>query len=236
MKKIFTLSLLLASFFQLTAGNFGASISIISAKDFQQVMINGRTYSVRSNNQSFELRNLQQGYHNIKVYRMNTAYRNPSQSRRLIYEGRIYIRNGYHTEVMINRFGRAYIDAQRVASFDDDEYPNNGPAPYYEAERAISASSFQQLKMTLQDEKFDQTRAGIAKAAMKTNYFEASQVKELLQLFSFEDTKLELAKQFYDVTIDKRNFMLVYDVFSFSSSKEELSRFLSTKNIEPEEY
>ncbi|RYG54101.1 MAG: DUF4476 domain-containing protein [Chitinophagaceae bacterium] len=234
MKKIFTLSIFLACFLQLSAYNYGASISITSTKDIHQVVINGRTYAVRNNSQTFELRNLHQGYHNVKVYRVNSAYRNPMQSRRLVYEGRVYIRNGFHTEVMINRFGRAYVDAQRLTSYGDDDHPYNGA--YYEENRAISSASFQQLKSTLKEEKFDQTRAGIAKAAMRTNFFEARQVRDLLELFSFEDTKLELAKLFYEVTVDKRNYMLVYDVFSFSSSKEELSRFLSTKNADPEEY
>ncbi len=236
MKKIFTLCLLFAASLKLSASDHSASISITSARDIHQVIVDGRTYSVRGSNQSFELRDLRQGYHSIRVYRLNSAYRNPSQSRKLVYEGRIYTRIGYHTDIMINRFGRAYVDAQKIVSYHNEDYPYYETGYYSMGEQAMSNSSFQQLKATLKDEKFDQTRAAIAKAAMNTNFFETSQVKELLQLFSFENTKLELAKLFYEVTTDKENFIMIYDVFSFSSSKEELSRFLSTKSSEPEHF
>jgi hypothetical protein len=48
----------------------------------------------------------------------------------------------------------------------------------------------------------------------------------ILQLFTFEDNKLELAKFAYDYCIDRENYYRVNDVFTFSSSKDELSRFL----------
>ena len=53
-----------------------------------------------------------------------------------------------------------------------------------------------------------------------------AQVKEMLLLFSFENNKLELAKQAYASTVDKRNYSMVYDVFSFNTSKTELDRFI----------
>jgi hypothetical protein len=61
---------------------------------------------------------------------------------------------------------------------------------------------------------------------INTNFFTSEQVKEMLQLFSFENNKLDLAKLAYDKTVDPRNFYVVNDVFSHSNSKDELARFI----------
>ena len=234
---MFTLSILLACSLTILAYDYGTSLSITSARNINLVVVDGRSYPLRSHDQTLEIRDLRQGYHTIKVYRTYGNYRNPSQNQRLLYEGRIYARNGYHTDIMINRFGRAYIDAQRLDGSYDNDYPYSGGYDQTnDRYRIIDRAAFQQLKATLQAEKFDQTRASIARQAITTNYFESAQVKEMLQIFNFEDSKLELAKLFYEVTADKRNYMVVYDVFTFSSSKDELARFLSAKSNVPEEF
>jgi DNA invertase Pin-like site-specific DNA recombinase len=61
---------------------------------------------------------------------------------------------------------------------------------------------------------------------MDKSYFTSQQVKELLQLFTFENNKLELAKYAYRNTVDKRTYFIVNDVFSFGSSRDELARFI----------
>lgn len=94
--------------------------------------------------------------------------------------------------------------------------------------RAVSYESFQTMKQSLRRENFENTRLTLAKQMMERNYFEAAQVREMLQLFSFDSNKLELAKYAYRNTVDKNNYYAVNDVFSFSSSREELSRYIST--------
>ena len=44
---------------------------------------------------------------------------------------------------------------------------------------------------------------------------------------SFEDTRLELAKAAYYKTVDTENYFIVNKEFWFSSSVDELSRYLS---------
>jgi len=53
-------------------------------------------------------------------------------------------------------------------------------------------------------------------------------VKELVGLFTFESSKLEIAKAAYGRTIDKNNFYQVNDAFTFSSSVDELSEYINT--------
>ena len=61
---------------------------------------------------------------------------------------------------------------------------------------------------------------------INTNYLTSEQVKEMLQLFSLENNKLSLAELAYDRTVDKRSYFVVNDVFSYSSSKDELARYI----------
>ncbi|HEY0676762.1 MAG TPA: DUF4476 domain-containing protein [Chitinophagaceae bacterium] len=93
--------------------------------------------------------------------------------------------------------------------------------------RAVSNETFQSMKYSLRRENFENTRMTVAKQMIDRNYFESSQVRELLQLFSFENNRLELAKHAYRNTIDRKNYYAVFDVFSFNSSKEELSRYIN---------
>jgi hypothetical protein len=45
-----------------------------------------------------------------------------------------------------------------------------------------------------------------------------------MRLFTFENNRLELAKQAYDNVVDKWNYREVYTLFSFEASKRELER------------
>jgi Domain of unknown function (DUF4476) len=93
---------------------------------------------------------------------------------------------------------------------------------------AINDKAFYQLKQSIQNENFDDTKKSIALQAMRNNYFTSSQVKELVQLFTFESSKLDIAKQGYKNTVDKQNYFTVSDVFTFSSSKQELMQYIQT--------
>lgn len=108
---------------------------------------------------------------------------------------------------------------------NDDRYDRNDRNDYG---RAVSYESFQSMKQSLRRESFDNSRLTLAKQMMERNNFEAAQVREMLQFFSFESNRLELAKHAYRNTVDKRNYHVIYDMFSFSSSKDELSRYISS--------
>jgi hypothetical protein len=94
--------------------------------------------------------------------------------------------------------------------------------------RAISNAEFQSIKQSLRRESFDNNRLSLAKQIIDRNPMETSQVKELMYLFSFESNRLDLAKYAYRNTVDKNNYYSLYDAFSFSSSKDELSRFINS--------
>jgi hypothetical protein len=85
---------------------------------------------------------------------------------------------------------------------------------------------FSRVLQSISSESFDSNKMKSASQIISTNYFTSAQVLQMLQLFSFESNKLQLAESAYDKTVDKGNYYIINDVFSFSSSKDELARYI----------
>lgn len=102
---------------------------------------------------------------------------------------------------------------------DDFDYNHN---------RAMSDVDFNRVVQSMQKEWLESSKQKSASQIISTNYLSTDQVVKVLQLFSFESIKLDLAKQAYAKTVDQRNYVIVNDVFSFSSSKDDLARYIRT--------
>ncbi len=89
----------------------------------------------------------------------------------------------------------------------------------------MDPGSFANAKNSLAQASFESTKQDMAKNIIGNNCFTAAQVREILTLFDFESTKLEIAKFAYPRTYDKGNYFMVNDVFDFDSSRSELSKF-----------
>lgn len=85
---------------------------------------------------------------------------------------------------------------------------------FNDAKASISAKSFEDSKMTL------------AKQIGGNQCFSVDQVKGIMGLFSFEDSKLDFAKFAYDHTHDKGNYYKVNDAFTFETSIEALDEYI----------
>jgi len=97
-----------------------------------------------------------------------------------------------------------------------------GPMP-------MCQNDFSQLKQTIDNAGFESTRLNIFKQALGYNYFTTSQVRELMQLFWFESSKLEVAKLAYPKTVDQNNYYLVNNEFGFSSSVNALGDYIAMR-------
>jgi hypothetical protein len=93
--------------------------------------------------------------------------------------------------------------------------------------RVMDDREFSQVLSSMQKEWYENNKLKSAQQIVHTSYFTSAQVKLMLQLFSFEDNKLSLAKQAYEKVVDQRNFYsTVSDAFAFNSSKDELARYI----------
>lgn len=249
MKTIFTL--LLSTFFSLSllaSHDPRLTISSISRQKLY-VEVDGRRYHLDGNTVS--INELHPGYHSIRVYRdmrKNNRWWDfgiGNRRQETIYNNRVYLKEDYHFEILINRFGKVMVDERRIDRnddwydddddyYDDDRNRNRDRDRDWDRDdhydnnygRAMNDFDFSQAKETLRKEWFENTRVSTAKQIIDRNYFTSRQVKELLLLFTFENNRLEIAKYAYGRTVDKNNYFVVNDAFTFSRNKEELEKYI----------
>jgi hypothetical protein len=236
MKKTFTL--LAALFFStILLAQTKLTISSVGNADLR-VMVDGMKYT--SNGRDIVINNLKNGNRIVKIFRAgNDRNRNNNYGRnngyQLVYSSSIFVKPQYHVDIIINRFGKAFVDEQMINGGynddDDNDWGVDNNDQYYDrySRKAMDKATFDQFKQTLKKEAFDDTRLKLAKQFVSNNYFNAVQVKEMMGLFAFEDSKLELAKFAYDYTVDKGNYFIVNDAFVYSSSKEELMNYIKNR-------
>ena len=230
MKKFFTL--LFASFFSLSLLAFDGSrlsISSVTSSTLMKVEVDGRNFSLKDN--SIILGYLTEGRHQVKITRTKNSGSFRSKTE-VIYNSSVFLKKGFHLDLTINRFGKVVMDEQRI-DLNNDWY--NDEEDYYNSDNdgwnngnsnVMSAREFNDLKDQIRKEWFESNRLTSVKFIIDKNDVTTQQVKDLMLLFTFESNKLEVAKYAYCKTVDQRNYYQVNDVLGFSSSKEELARFL----------
>ena len=105
-----------------------------------------------------------------------------------------------------------------------------------------SSSTTNQYKVPMSDAKFNQLVSDVkaqwlpfgkmnALTTIFSNpdyYLTTSQVKQLIQLVSDEDNRLQLAKSAYRNITDRANYTQLYDLFSYQASKDALAAYVSS--------
>jgi len=228
MKKLTSLLILALSvaLTTLAAPNRGGKLTIFSHyQPAIRVFIDGKRYPLEYN--MLVLNNIEPGNHTIKIVeRPGSGYNVPANREKVLYNGSVYVRSNYHVDIVVNRFGKTLVDEQdaRNSNWEEDDYnePNYGTA--------MTDVAFESLRKSLQQEKFTSNRMTVAKTAISSNYFRTDQVRQMAQLFTFEDDKMQVVKQAFAKTVDRSNYYQLADLFSFSSNKEELSRFIRENN------
>jgi hypothetical protein len=276
MKTIFTL--LLSTVFSLASMAFdGTRLTVTSVSNNKMfVEIDGRRYSLDGNTVS--INSIRPGTHTVRVLRemkrkAGWNFGNGNRREETIYNIRVTFREGYHFDILVNRFGKVLIDERRIDPNDewyngDDYYDRNNDRdkdwgdntnnnggnrdgrdygnndrdnrdnrdygddrnnddPRYDNNysRAMSITDFAQAKESLRREWFENTRLVTAKQVIDQNNFTSQQVKEMMLLFTFENNRLDIAKYAYGKTVDKGNYFVVNDAFTFNS-KEKLNEYI----------
>jgi len=100
--------------------------------------------------------------------------------------------------------------------------PVRCPAP-------TSASDFNKALNTIKSESFENTKITLAKQICKSSCLTTEQLKTLIKSFSFEASRLEMAKYAYEFVFDPDKYYLINDVFDFSNSKTELNKYIESR-------
>ena len=267
MKTIFTL--LLSTLFSLTSMAYdGTRLTVTSISNNRLfVEVDGRRYKLEGNTVS--LRNIRPGVHTVRVLREMKERKGRNidiwrQREQVIYSIKATLKNGYHFDILVNRFGKVMIDERRIDEtedwYEEDDYYDNDrdnrdwdenrdpqdrvydndkddqdePAemddrdPGYQDEdsRLMSDDDFNMARESLRKEWLENKRLTTAKQIIDRNNFTSDQVRRLMLLFTFENNRLDIAKYAYGKTVDKRNYDVVKDAFTFNNNKEKLDEFI----------
>ncbi|OSZ80635.1 hypothetical protein CAP36_05115 [Chitinophagaceae bacterium IBVUCB2] len=233
MKKISTL--LLSSLFSLSLLAFDGnrlSVATVSNGMNLSIEIDGRKFKMQDN--SITLSNLAEGNHNIRIYRDKKKNGNgfgQAKKQEIIYASNVYLKRGFHTDITVSRFGKVLVDERRIANNDSDEwfededvYDDGSWDNGYN--NVMTARDFESVKEQIRKEWFESSRLVSVKTIISKNNFTTQQVKEMMLLFTFENNRLEVAKAAYRRTVDKQRYFELNDAFTYSSSRDELARFI----------
>lgn len=123
---------------------------------------------------------------------------------------------------------KAIRDAERRAAqfvqpwAYDQKQPQLPHRPAPAKTHAMSDRDFRSLSDQIGRASFSDDKLGLVQTAAQTNYFTVAQVVTLMQLASFDDTRIEIAVACAPRVIDGDKWFQVYGALSFSSSKETL--------------
>ena len=246
-RKILQIVFLVALGFIAKADHFTSAINISNQdNDLITVVFDGMEYPNAVN--QFHLAGITPGKHFIKVFTREYYGWNYSHFAHQVYSGGLFLKPGEEIFAVIGAYNQLRITkvmncAQQPISvvkpiahcntsynyqtdysynYNDDHC--NQPTNY--GPYAMDEGMFCALKQSIADKWFDSSKLEVVQMAMKNNFFTTAQVSSIMNLFDFESTKLDFAKQAYSHTVDPQNYWLVNNAFTFSSSISELQHFL----------
>ena len=99
----------------------------------------------------------------------------------------------------------------------------NGP---HNCNWPMSPGDFESAKGSIKSKSFEDSKFTMAKQILGSNCMLSSQVKEVMMLFDFENTRLDFAKFAWGKTFDYGNYYKLNDAFQFESSIDDLNKYI----------
>lgn len=244
MKTFFTLfASLFLSVAVFAAARPTSTLTIKSADNSDiRVVLDGKRFEPNDN--ALMISNLEEGMHSVKVYKQRNSgvYTILGKKYELVYNTTVNLKKRTHLFVTIERNGRISMSENKLKGNggfngrdrDDDyfDYDNDGQWGDYDApnsySRGMNASEFNRVLQSIDREWLESNKLKSAIQVVRSNNLSSAQVKEIMLLFGFENNKLEVAKQAYANTVDKRNYDVVVNTLTFSNNRAELERFIRT--------
>lgn len=228
---------------------FITSALFLNAHPFESVlnitMFNNSVFTVEFDNQYFShpdrhytIQSVTPGQHHLRIMQL-AARRNVNVPfYKLAFDGFVVIPAGteinatilHHGQIRINNTGSLLPGPGFNPHCQASGYVNSIPSPSLPAncnvQFPMSDYDFNQLKSSLLNRAFESTRLAIAKQATANRYLSAHQVADLMRVFDFDSSRLEIARYAYGRTVDKQNYFLTYNSFIFESSINELNNYI----------
>ncbi len=228
-----------------------SAVSYSQSSYLQLSLFDDGNFSVTLDNTSLsqgnyaEFDNLPAGEHSLKVVRIGD---DPNAEGSVIFDNKIKIPSGSDLYAVIDEYNAFTIYKKKKYGYnrliplgdfvqkcgdknsgnnnsDKDQYSTNDECRY----KVIKKDDFKDLKGSINNRNFESSNSAVVKTALDNNFITVDQLIELLRYFTFEDSKLEIAKYSYKKICDQKNFFKVYDSFDFETSVTELKNYISGK-------
>lgn len=207
---------------------------------------NNGSFLVIFDNQTFNTSNnlfltdLLPGIHSLKVVKIKNNKYGQGGFKQVVYNGNIKIPKNTTVNATLTQHRQLNL---ALSKKEDFHHQNNGYSSaqhihnqgvgcheYYGCNhpfRIMGELAFNQLQLMLDEATFDSSKLSILKQVVLTNHFNVEQVTLIANQFTFDSNKLSFAKMAYTKTIDKQNYFLVNNVFTFNSSVISLNNFIN---------
>lgn len=168
--------------------------------------------------------NLKAGYYTVEVYasRVSRPGERAWKGERL-YNSRVYFNGAEVKDIFVD--DRNDNDHRPSRPGQGDYNPG-----YDRYDRVMNSRLFQKFLEDVKNEPFEKDRISLINAALANSDFTCGQCIQLLKLYTFDNERMKLMKMMYPRIIDKQAFFTVIDILTFSSSKEEMNKFVRDYN------
>ena len=197
-----------------------------------------------NNENFFKLKNIQPGIHRIKVIKRKKNAHGYGVLTQVLYNGTVNIPRNSRVMATVtpNRNLNLKITKKHKGGFYHNNHNhnqcvsncgqslgnnwvNNNCVNNYNY--VMNPNSFNQLILAMNKASFDSRKMNIAEQAIKQNNFSTKQVIAIVNQFTFDSSRLKLAKLAYTKTVDKENYFLLNESFTFNSSVDSLNEYIN---------
>ncbi len=114
--------------------------------------------------------------------------------------------------------------------------PHGYPQQYHYAPDQVYApnlcemppGAFSKFLTTLDNASFSDTKLNMVKSQVNKACFSTDQISQIMEEFSSDDDRVEVATSLYQDCLDRGNYFTLLDQLSFSDSKDKLSQYISS--------
>lgn len=148
-----------------------------------------------------------------------------------------FLKKSYNKIFDLNNFQQAtqvfneVVNRENLIAF----LQSNGSTGTLDTNNPCSGSGISQTDMNdilarIKRESFNSNKINMAKSLIRNKKcFTSNQIKDIVMLFTFSDSKMDVAKFAYDFAVDKSNYYVIVDAFTFSTDRDNFMKFLDSK-------
>jgi hypothetical protein len=186
--------------------------------------LNGQFYDFNQN--MFSMPNLMPGVYNVRLHRWIQGFGNQG-TWQIVYQGMINVMAMHNTILTYNSWSGTTVQHLPIMGGPNMPHPpmpggpgmpNNPAMPIGGFFMGMDPVAFDQFIVQLNNISFDSNKLDFAKFAIRQNGITVAQLRVALGRFSFDSNRLSLAKFAYQFTIDRHNYFMLQDAFTFQSN------------------